>query len=73
MNSMESNWIKVEDQMPDDELGVLVFGFPKHHGDKGESEVLVASFGDLGWFECYYEIELIVSHWMPFPEKPKID
>ena len=56
----QSEWIRVEDRLPEDGQFVLSFG----------CEVYVLEYRQKLWWDCDEPINKI-THWMPLPEPPK--
>ena len=70
-----SNWISVEERLPEDEKSVLAyFGF----NNDGDGDLGIMFIGTLCYF-CFdpnphwqhASHNLVVTHWMPLPEPPE--
>lgn len=67
-----SDWISVDDRLPEQESPVLIIIKHSHHN------ILQAAFdyrvGSEGWYDFQSEEEVdfnVVTHWMPLPTPPK--
>ena len=68
-------WISVEDEMPKDDVEVLVYAI----GDKDSSVIAMTSYTHRmygynieGWRSPWqYFFDYKITHWMPLPEPPK--
>lgn len=71
---MES-WIAASDQLPDDELQVLVWGHHRVGDGRGivpdTARLLLGYYLDGEWFEDWTRRPLEVSHWMEAPGEPE--
>lgn len=70
----KSEWISVEDRMP--ESGATVLGYSEIIGDmrcyeicKGRCDNTLQWWSETGWATVQ---DLLVTHWMPLPEPPKM-
>ena len=65
--SSVTNWIPVEESMPDDDETVLVY-VPEHDSD----DVWLGYHEDDKWLDPLgFEYQKAVTHWMALPEPPK--
>ena len=59
-----SNWISVEDELPELKRRVIV-------SDSGGFGVLSARLSSVGWYiEGVLDNNANITHWMPLPEPP---
>ena len=65
-----SEWISVEDRLPDNHQRVIGIGFD--YGDiKNNRHYVVCEYFDGIWMGGEYEEFEYITHWMPLPEPPK--
>lgn len=73
-----SEWISVEDRLPERYREVLIWPQPENNGRKliGEYGLIKGQDSPVWYYEIYtagwgYEHEITnVTHWMPLPEPP---
>jgi len=58
-------WISVKDRLPMTDTGVLTYTIDE------EEELGFLSSEDGEWYNRYARDEIFVTHWIPFPDKPK--
>ena len=65
-----SEWISVEDRLPDEDMSVLTCNINGQCSD--DREPVIAALDGRGWYEPWplHESELYPTHWMPLPEPP---
>ncbi len=61
-------WINVNDEMPDDESTVVIFGSPIGTGS-ADYDVWLGYHDADGWFSVEGS-QMIVTHWQDMPEPP---
>ena len=72
-------WISVKERLPEEYVPVLAFGIYSMSGDQRSDEPIISLVEYKGknkdyWPQEYDAFGLIkVTHWMPLPDKPKID
>ena len=70
-----SQWISVNDRLPEDEQEVLVLanGRPREHLELDSAHELATFYAGEGWFfEAYPDWDdPQVTYWMPLPERPE--
>ena len=60
-----SEWISVEDKLPQEKVRVLLF-------DNGGFGIMSGRLGSAGWYlEGDLDKYANVTHWMPLPEPPE--
>lgn len=65
-----SEWISVEDRLPDNHQRVAGTGFD--YGDaKNKRHYVVCEYFDGIWMGDEYEEFQYLTHWMPLPEPPR--
>ena len=57
-----TNWIKVSDRLPEDDVDVLVF--------VGDDAFTVGYLSAGKWILDYQGLEDQITHWQPLPEPP---
>jgi hypothetical protein len=66
----QSEWISVEERLPEDKQICLVYGTVFYVPEETESEEIftTAFYKEFGFVE---QIHAHITHWMPLPEPPK--
>jgi len=64
-----SQWISVEDRLPEKDGAYLTILDGRGHGYYGHPEI---TYGSHDW-HCFWNARgaMIVTHWMPLPEPPE--
>lgn len=67
-----SEWISVEDRLPDVDTLVLATGFDYGYQLNKMHYVLAVRFDNYWYSETDFGVEYkYITHWMPLPEPPK--
>ena len=66
----QSEWISVDERLPEDKQICLVYGTAYYVPEETESEEIftTAFYKEFGFVE---QIHAHITHWMPLPEAPK--
>jgi hypothetical protein len=72
---LDSNWISVDERLPEIHDKYLVFFPCAIFGDKIRYETIpyvdIIAYNDNGWWLRGENKNMVVSHWMPLPTFPK--
>ncbi len=63
-----SDWIKVEDRLPEEGVSVLV----SYHGLGPTIAYPIGTKGILQWWHSAGHHAINVTHWQPLPEPPEV-
>jgi hypothetical protein len=74
------SWIDVKDKLPNEGELVLVYApecFINNETENGYTFGMMDKNGlmayAIGGYDCGYTSAMIITHWMPLPEPPKIE
>lgn len=75
MENDMSEWISVEDGLPDSKTQVLVYWRPVDYKDRPfHREIIIAELSRMEtkwWANNRYYSTVYITHWMPLPEPPE--